>query len=112
MKDEYARHPDILKEHNYENFTIVGHGTKGHHFLLARHNRAHKDPLKSILKKEEDLTGEYIANRNIYRNTNSTKSNYHTICKIQYSIQLNICVGRSVIKSLYCITPIPYQYTY
>ena len=55
MKDEYARHLDILKEHNYDNFTIVGHGTKGHHFLLARHNRAHKDPLKSILKKEEDL---------------------------------------------------------
>ena len=54
MNDEFARHPEILENHDYGNFTVVKHGLKGHHFLLARHNRAKKDPLRSILKKGDD----------------------------------------------------------
>ena len=54
MGDEFARHPEILENHNYENFIVVQQGNKGHHYLLARHNRMKKDPLKSILKKDKD----------------------------------------------------------
>ena len=49
----------ILKDHNYRDFAVIGNISESRegyrvYSLVARHNRMKRDPLRSILKREQE----------------------------------------------------------